>query len=250
MRNKVLIVVHQKQSTPGHVGTLLERRGYQLDRRCPCLGCELPEDIEEYAGVVVFGGPMSANDDEDLDGIKREIAHVERILKADVPYFGICLGGQILARALGGQVDPHPEKHMEIGYTEVIPTEAAGDLFRHSRFFYQFHRQGFDVPASAELLATGTNSFPNQAFRYGEKAYGIQFHPEITIDMIHRWNMGGAHRLMAPGAQPKRAQVKGWELFNDGVERWTLDLFDRIGLPDLTAGSDVPVRLDQAQAAE
>ena len=242
-KNTVLIILHQKHSTPGRVGELLERRGYVLERRCPCLGCDLPLNIAEYAGVVVFGGPMSANDDTDFDGIRREISHVETVLKADVPYFGICLGGQILARALGGVVAPHPEQHMEVGFTKVTPTEAAGDLFEHSQFFFQFHREGFETPDCCELLAEGTNSFPQQAFRYGEKSYGIQFHPEITLEMIHRWNMGGAHRLMMPGAQPKQAHVKGWELFNEGVERWTLDLFDRMGLHDLRLAT-------AAQAAE
>lgn len=234
VKDKVLIVLHQKHSTPGRVGALLEERGYTLERRCPCLGCDLPANLGEYAGVVVFGGPMSANDD-DLDGIRREIAHVDTVLEAGVPYFGICLGGQILARALGGEVTRHPDRHVEVGYTKVLPTEHAGDLFNASQHFYQFHRDGFEIPKSAELLATGTNAFPNQAFRYGEKAYGIQFHPEITIDMIHRWNMGGAHRLSYPGAQPKRAQVKGWELFDAGVRDWTLGLFDRMGLVDLRA---------------
>lgn len=242
-KNTVLIVVHQKHSTPGRVGELLERRGYRLDRRCPCLGCPLPDNLEEYAGVIVFGGPMSANDERDYEGIRREIDHVETVLKAGIPYFGICLGGQILARALGGRVEPHPERHVEVGFTKVVPTDLAGDLFRHSRFFFQFHREGFEVPDCTELLAEGTNSFPHQAFRYGDRAYGIQFHPEITLEMIHRWNMGGAHRLSLPGAQPKRAHVKGWELFNEGVKDWTLDLFDRLGLPDLSISNT-------AQAAE
>jgi len=230
--DRFLIVVHQKTSTPGRVGQLLEERGYRLDRRCPCIGDDLPEDVRDYAGVAVFGGPMSANDCQRLDGIRYEIDFTKRVLDADIPYLGLCLGGQILCRALGGTVEPHPAKHVEIGFTEVVPTEDAAreGLFDHSTHFYQWHREGFDVPAGAELLAEGTNSFPNQAFRYGDKAYGLQFHPEITIDMIHRWNLGGAHRLSAPGGQPKRAQVKGWELFNAGVRHWTLSLFDRLGL--------------------
>lgn len=230
--DRFLIVVHQKHSTPGRVGELLESRGYQLDRRCPCIGDDLPENLSDYAGVAVFGGPMSANDCQRLDGIRYEIDFTKRVLDADVPYLGLCLGAQILARALGGTVAPHPEKHVEIGYTKVLPTDTAiaEGLFEHADHFFQWHREGFTVPEGATMLATGTNSFPNQAYRYGDKAYGLQFHPEITIDMIHRWNMGGGHRLNVPGGQPKRAHVKGWELFNDGIGRWTLALFDRLGL--------------------
>ena len=67
---KVAIVVHQEHSRPGRVGALLEKRGYKLHRLCPNLGCELPEDMSDYAGVVIFGGPMSANDCGTLAGIK------------------------------------------------------------------------------------------------------------------------------------------------------------------------------------
>lgn len=240
--DKALIIVHQRHSTPGRVGELLEERGYTLDRRCPCVEQELPANPRDYAVVVVFGGPMSANDDDCLRGIGHEIAFTRKVLDAGVPYIGLCLGGQILARALGGAVAPHPHKHVEIGYTRVEPVPGAVPLFEHSRFFFQWHREGFEVPPGATLLATGTGSFPNQAFRVGETAYGFQFHPEITEAMIHRWNLGGGHRLHLPGAQPKRAHLKGFELFNPGVERWTNALFDRLGVIDIRSG--------RAQAAE
>lgn len=241
-RNRVLIVVHQKHSTPGRVGELLEARGYTLDKRCPCLDHPLPDDPCDYAAVVVFGGPMSANDDCSLAGIGHEIEYTKRVLDCGVPYLGICLGGQILSRALGGSVTPHPEDHVEIGYTRIEPAPGAEDLFEHSRFFFQWHKEGFEVPRGATLLATGTNSFPNQAFRVGDTAYGLQFHPEMTLTMIHRWNMGGGHRLHLPGAQPKRAHLKGYELFNSGIERWTNALFDRMGL--------LGVPVSRAEAAE
>lgn len=228
--DRILIVLHQPGSTAGRVGELLEERGYALDKRRPCCGDELPDDLSPYDGVVVFGGPMSANDCQKFDGIRKEIEHAKRVLDAGVPYLGLCLGAQILSRALGGAVAPHPEDHVEVGYTEIVPEHGAGEVFEHSTHFFQFHREGFEVPRGAELLATGTNSFENQAFRVGETAYGFQFHPEITLEMIHRWNMGGGHRLMRPGAQPKRAHIKGYELFNDGIERWTRALFDRMGM--------------------
>ncbi|MGI9487245.1 MAG: hypothetical protein ACR2RF_15490 [Geminicoccaceae bacterium] len=91
MTRKVLIVVHQEHSTPGKVGAFLERRGYTLDRRCPNLGDPLPECLDDYAAAVVFGGPMSANDDH-LDGIKAELDWLERTaLPCDCPMVGICL---------------------------------------------------------------------------------------------------------------------------------------------------------------
>ncbi|MGB1844180.1 MAG: GMP synthase, partial [Thalassobaculaceae bacterium] len=62
MQDTVLLIVHQKKSVPGHIGHLFDERGYKFDRRCPCLGDELPKELDSYAAVVIFGGPMSAND--------------------------------------------------------------------------------------------------------------------------------------------------------------------------------------------
>ncbi len=101
---KIAIVVHQEHSRPGRVGTLLEKRGYELHRLCPNLGCELPEDMSDHAGVVIFGGPMSANDCGTLAGIKCELDWIPKVVEAGVPFLGLCLGAQLLARAAGGRV--------------------------------------------------------------------------------------------------------------------------------------------------
>ncbi|NJO38347.1 MAG: hypothetical protein HC871_13000 [Rhizobiales bacterium] len=90
MLQKVLIVVHQDHSSPGKIGDFLSERGYALDRRCPNLGDPLPADMSAYAAAVIFGGPMSANDDH-LDGIRAELDWLERRVTArDCPLLGIC----------------------------------------------------------------------------------------------------------------------------------------------------------------
>src|SRR5258708_37764360 len=121
---KVAIVVHQEHSRPGRVGVLLQERGYELHRLCPNLGCELPEDMSDYAGVVIFGGPMSANDCGTLAGIKCELDLIPKGVDAGVPFLGLCLGAQLLARAAGGRVAPHPERKVAVGYVDIEPTEA------------------------------------------------------------------------------------------------------------------------------
>ena len=228
MTSKVLIVVHQKTSVAGHIGVLLKERGYSLDQRCPMIGHELPETLVDHAGVVVFGGPMSAND-EHLDGIAAELRFMETVLASDKPFFGICLGGQILARALGARVYLHDEGNVEVGYTKIYPTDFGRPYFEHSEYFYQWHKEGFDVPDGASLLAAGTR-FPNQAYLYGENKLGIQFHPEITLEMIQRWTAAAAHRMELPGAQPKEAHIKGFELFNEDIDRWGRATLDWLGL--------------------
>ena len=226
--NRVLLIVHQKKSVSGHIGALLQNLGYNLDKRCPCLGDPLPQNLENYAAVVVFGGPMSANDCG-MEGIKRELDFIPDVLRLKIPFLGLCLGGQLLARVLGAKVSPHELGHIESGFTKIYPTKIGEDWFSESDIFYQWHREGFNVPDGAQLLAKG-DKFPNQAFVYGSNAIATQFHPEITRDMIDRWTMHGAHRLNRPGAQPRQAHVKGWELYNQQIDSWSKSLLNRFGL--------------------
>ena len=104
MKKRIAIVLHQENSTHGRVGMKLLEKGYELDVRRPALGEPLPDNIEDYAGAVIFGGPMSANDDCEHDFIRTEIDWIAKPLAAGVPFLGICLGGQMLARQLGGKV--------------------------------------------------------------------------------------------------------------------------------------------------
>ncbi len=215
----VLLVVHQETSTPGRIGVKLKRRGYRLDVRRPCLGQRLPEDLGGYAGVVVFGGPMSANDCGQLDFIRYEIDWIARPLAQSVPYIGVCLGAQLLARQLGASVAPHPHGRAEIGYYSLRPTAAGAEFGPWPEQVYHWHREGFSLPAGAVLLAEG-DDFPNQAMRYGDTAFGLQFHPEVTLAMMHRWTVRAAHRFALPGAQDRAAHLEGRLIHDDAVDRW------------------------------
>ena len=93
---QILTVVHQETSTPGFLGRNLSRRGYTLDQHCPCLGDDLPQNLSEYAGVIVFGGPQSATDD-DVPGIRAELDWLETTaLPSKIPLLGICLGAWVV----------------------------------------------------------------------------------------------------------------------------------------------------------
>ncbi len=216
-RGAVLVIVHQAHSTPGRIGERLEKRGYRLDVRRPALGDSLPEHLGEHQAVVVFGGPMSANDE--LPFIRAEIDFMEQALKAGLPLLGICLGAQMMARALGARVSPHHEGECEIGYYPLRPTELGSSMLAWPSHVYHWHSEGFELPSGADLLATGA-TFPNQAFRYGETAYGLQFHPEVTREMMCRWTTKGAHHLTRRGAQPGEAHLEGWGRYDGAVCRW------------------------------
>ena len=221
---QILMVVHQETSNPGLVGEKLRSRGYRLDIRCPALGDALPTHLDDHDGVVVFGGPMSANDDDTLPFIRAELTWIEAVaLPAGVPYLGICLGAQLLARALGATVTPHPDDLREIGYYPLHGTADGHALFPATLQVYHWHGEGFDLPTGAVALATG-DTFANQAFRYGDRAYGLQFHPEITAALIDEWTTRGADQLPLPGAQPRSQQLQGHESYGPAVEQW-LDIF-------------------------
>ena len=219
----ILVVLHQERSTPGRVGQMLVERGYRLDMRRPALGDALPDTLAGHAGVVVFGGPQSANDHHAY--IRREIDFIDVPLREGKPYLGICLGAQMLAKAIGGNVTCHPNELVEIGYYDIHPTECGRTLTWWPEKVYQWHREGFEVPSGTELLATGEH-FENQAFRVGRCAFGIQFHPELTLAMMHRWTTRGSARMSLPGARHRRDHFAGRAVFDPPIRRWLSDFLD------------------------
>jgi GMP synthase (glutamine-hydrolysing) len=211
----VLIVLHQESSKPGRVGNVLQAIGHPLDIRRPRFGDVLPETLDAHAGAVVFGGPMSANDDEDY--LRREIDWIEVPLREQRPFLGICLGAQMLAKQLGAEVAPHPEGRTEIGYYPIRPTAAGLALCPDwPERVYHWHREGFALPSGADLLAEG-DDFPVQAFQYGH-AFGVQFHPDVTAAMMHCWTTRDSEQLDAPGAQPRHQHFSG-RAMHDRLER-------------------------------
>lgn len=214
----VLVVLHQEHSTPGRVGRLLERMGYALDPRWPRFGDPLPDTLDGHAGAIYFGGPMSANDSDEF--VTREIDWLAAPLRAGKPYLGLCLGAQMLARHLGARVFQRPDERVERGWYDIAPTPEGAALCDapFPRNVYQWHREGFDLPAGATTLATG-DAFPVQAFGYGA-AVGLQFHPEVTYAMLCRWSTKAESALAAPGARPAPDHRADWYRFDAAIDRW------------------------------
>ncbi|MCF1484238.1 MULTISPECIES: glutamine amidotransferase [Rhizobium/Agrobacterium group] len=221
----VLVVLHQERSSAGRVGQLLVEKGFPLDIRRPVLGDPLPDTLSGHSGAVVFGGPMSANDPDRF--VHDEIDWLSVPLKENRPYLGICLGAQMLARHLGAKVRGHDRELVEIGWYPIQPTTHGRLLMKWPKMVYHFHREGFDLPHGATLLATG-DVYPNQAIRYGEKAFGIQFHAELTRAMMQRWVVHGASRFSMPNAQAGRDHLEGRMLFDAPLKAWLSDFLDLV----------------------
>jgi len=215
--DKILVVLHQETSTPGRIGHELQALGYELVPVRPPLGEELPETMEHYAGAVIFGGPMSANDNDEY--VSREINWIDVPLKENKPFLGVCLGAQMLSKNLGGSVAANEREFAEIGYYPIEATEEGKALMDWPDMVYQWHREGFSLPTGGTLLAT-SDEYPNQAMRYGDNAYGIQFHCELTYMMMNRWTTKAAHRFVLNGAQPRRAHLEGRMIYDEAVRNW------------------------------
>jgi GMP synthase (glutamine-hydrolysing) len=224
MHQPILIVLHAENSTPGRVGNALRNLGYPLDVRRPRFGDLLPDTMGEHSAGIIFGGPMSANDEDEF--IRREIEWIGVPLKECKPFLGICLGAQMCARYLGGRVFRHPEGRAEIGYYPIRPTDAGLAVVNvWPECVYQWHREGFDLPSGAELLAEG-DTFEVQAIRY-ERAFALQFHPDVTHAIMHRWTTRGHERMELPGAKPREAHFADRAVYDYSARAWLRVFLER-----------------------
>ena len=219
MSATVILIDHPVGQRDDRASRILTERGYRIEWCCPGKGEALPEPGPGQVGAIVYGGAESANDDATKPYLRTELDWIERWLETGKPFLGICLGGQMLARVLGARVDPHPEAFDEIGYVPIETAAGADGFLDGISHVYHWHHEGFTVPAGAELLATGP-VFPNQAYRYGRNAYGLQFHPEVTVPVMSRWMKEAGHMLAYPNAQPRERQLADAERYDAPLEAW------------------------------
>lgn len=192
----VLILKNVSTEGPGTIEDFLREQG--IPYRIVELEKEAVPHPDEFDTLVMMGGPMSVNEEEIYPYIKRERELVKEFIAGGKRVFGVCLGAQIMAKALGAEVYVGPEK--EIGWYDIELTEdgirdplmkklavhpRAGDFWKRFRVFH-WHGETFDVPSGAVRLAKSA-LYPNQAFRYGSYAYAFQFHIEVKKEMIYEW---------------------------------------------------------------
>ena len=187
MALRVLVLQHIACEPPGVYEDVLHERGAELVRVEVDEGDALP-DPRGFDAIVAMGGPMSVNDETELPWLVEEKALVADAVRAGTPYWGVCLGVQLLASSLGARVYAGAEP--EVGVLDVEVTDEA----RRDPVFttlpermptLQWHGDTFDLPEGAVRLA-GSPAYPNQAFRF-ENAYGVQFHLEVSREMAREW---------------------------------------------------------------
>lgn len=184
---KIMVVQHVGHEPLGTLNPMLKAAGFRI--RYVNFGREPDKapSLEGYRGLIVLGGPMGVYEADLYPHLKHEMTMIEDALKRDLPILGICLGSQLLAKVLGAPVAKG--KMMEIGWLPIERTGHADPLFSgfaKSEIVFQLHQDTFALPAGAVHLAR-SHLYEGQAFRYGEKAYGLQFHLEVDKAMVMRW---------------------------------------------------------------
>ena len=206
MSTRALVVTHSPSEGVGNVGTWLEDSGVELVVVEPWDGDAVPQDPSEYDAVVVMGGPQQAYDDDSAPWLRATKELLRKAVDERVPTLGICLGGQLLAAATGGRVEKG-EAGVEAGARLVAKRDAAWDdeLFGDVPFtptVVQWHEDAIvDLPPGAVHLASSSR-YENQAFRIGDRAWGLQFHIETPPEMVRHWGAEYGAAVEEAGLDP------------------------------------------------
>ncbi|OGW24702.1 MAG: hypothetical protein A2X59_09575 [Nitrospirae bacterium GWC2_42_7] len=192
----VLILKNIPAEGPGTIEDFLKENN--INYKIVEMSSEALPPVGEYDTLIIMGGPMSVNETDIYPYISKEIELVREFINKEKKILGICLGAQIIARALGSEIYAGPAK--EIGWydielqenkdTDLLITKFAkhpkAEDFRKRFKVFHWHGETFDIPTGAVKIAR-SSLYPNQAFRYGKNAYAFQFHIEVTKGMIYEW---------------------------------------------------------------
>jgi GMP synthase-like glutamine amidotransferase len=188
---KLLIITHDESDGSGTLGEFLKSRRLNIKIAKPSKGGMLPANPRRFAAIITMGGPTGVYDEDRHPFLRKEAEFLEQAIENNIPILGVCLGAQIIAKACGARLVK--DTGQELGWKNVFVTnEGKRDILFQGlpnvMKVFQCHEDTFEIPHGGLLLAT-TNGCPNQAFRYGN-AYGLQFHVEITSEILMEWFNG------------------------------------------------------------
>ncbi len=189
---RILSLVHGPLVRSELFGDVVRAEGHELDERSVVDDPAALGPVEEYDAVLVFGGHMNVDQEDEHPWLREEDDVIRALVARKVPLLGVCLGGQLLAKAAGAHVGPSPES--ERGFVRVELTDAAEDDPIFASLPQEFdvfamHEYAFHVPEGAVELAR--SSVCSQAFRLGDHAWGVQFHPEVRAQQVAEWMRRG-----------------------------------------------------------
>lgn len=187
----VLVVQHEDECPPALLGTWLEDAGVVLDVRRPYVGEALPADLTGHEGMVVLGGAMNADEDAAHPWLVPTKELIRTAVRDGVPTLGVCLGHQLAAVALGGAVGRNPRGRQigvyDVGWTEEASTDPLLSGLATPRRAIQWNEDLVLVPPPGAALLGATSLDEIQAMRFGPTVWGIQWHPEATLEILTTW---------------------------------------------------------------
>jgi GMP synthase (glutamine-hydrolysing) len=193
---RILVLQHVAHEILGTLNPLLKIAGFRIRYVNFGRHPHARPSLDGYHGLVALGGPMNVDEVDRYPHLATEMTLIREALDRGMPVLGICLGAQLVARALGASVGPAARK--EIGWHDLSVSDGGRSDpllsgFGHTERIFQWHGDTFDIPRGAIHLAS-SDLCPNQAFRYGDNVYGFQFHLEVDEPLIERWLSVPVHR--------------------------------------------------------
>ena len=219
MTSRYVLIRHGDGPADDRVATFLAQTGAAVDTRYPFKGDELGPVDESVAGTIVYGGPYAVTESDKHPFLNDEARWIEDCMKRDLPTLGLCQGAQQIAHVLGADGGPLPGDPHEFGYYPIYATPQGRRYMPEVLHVTQAHSHGFDVPDGAELLAW-SDLFPSQAFRYGDRTFAFQSHPEVTVAGFRRWQTADWAYYGEPGAQTEEQQTTLGSLHDGAQHDW------------------------------
>lgn len=242
MGRRVVLIRHGDDPCDDRVMTYFRSRNIEPEIVRPFRGEPLGDVDSSVAASVVYGGPFSVAETNEYPFLLEEHRWIEQCIEQGVPFLGICQGAQSLAHTLGAKCGPRPGKPHEFGYYAIRPTPPGKAFFPGELVVAQAHFHEFELPDGAELLA-GSDTFPRQAMRYGDTAFGLQFHPEVTRSGFRRWQDSDWAWYGRPGAQSRSTQDALGEIHDQRQHVWFMGFLDMLfgSICDRETAEDQPV---------
>ncbi|MBT6546218.1 MAG: glutamine amidotransferase [Rhodobacteraceae bacterium] len=219
-KRRLVIVMHNDEPVSDRVQSYCVRNSIHPDIRKPFAGDTLGSPNESLVGTVILGGVQRVFDFEENPFLHEEYRWISECLEQGVPTLGICMGSQQLAYHLGAKIRIMDDNTCEFGYYEIFPTENGQEFLNQPLTVAHSHFEYFDMPEGVVHLASSALC-TNQAFRYGDKVYGFQFHPERLIEGFELWQkMYGKERAGLPGVQSHKEQTRLMHLHDAAQGKW------------------------------